>query len=591
MIDFLGGSAILRFCRRAAIKTYDTARQSLLFGGGRREGAMEHSGIAAAMNRVHPVEGAVACMGRSRILGWLYHYWGNLSAGRLMGFLALFAPLLGLLALRMVLAGRWLAAGGLLIGLGLCVVLFAGEGTLGGWLQGSFLGKRLPLPAGEAQRSVYLYLGCCGLAGGAVGWLAGITYGVAAAAVLAILPAIFRIPPAGMLCLLLALLPLCGTSICWALSAAVAVVYFFARAFGNLPGKKISGWDLLLMVFPLFCVVSAAFSFARGDSIKVIAMWLGLFICVPFVRRIVTGRKQLIAALASLTVEAAASGCYGLFQYFSGMVDTTWTDTTLFEDLQLRVYSTFANPNVYGEFLLLAIPLVAALALYMKGWKRWLLWAVDALLMVNMVLTYSRGCYVGIALTVVVFLWNFSKKWLAAFAAVGIPLALMMMPESVMSRILSIGNMSDSSTSYRMMIYIGTLLMFTRYWFGGVGIGEAAFNAIYPYYALSGIIAPHSHSLFFQAVVSFGIMGLVYLLWVWAGYQRRVNRDQLAMPRRDRMLMIGFGSVMWGMLVQSVFDYTWYNYRVFQLFWIVIVLGFAAAEALKPAEKGGVNHG
>lgn len=580
MADFLGGSVLIRSCRRIAYKINETARQSIFFGG-RKAPAMESSGIAAALNRVHPVEAAVACMGRSRILGWLYDYWGNLCAGNLIGLLGLLVPLLGLLALRMAVDTRWIPAGLLLIALGLCVLLFSRPGTLGGWLGGSLLGRRFALPAGEACRSVYVYLALCGLAGGAVGWFAGVTYGVAVALVLALFPAVFRVPPAGMLCLLLALLPLCGTSICWALSVAVAVIYFFARAFGSLPGKKISGLDVLLVVFPVFCVISALFSFDVGDSVKVIAMWLGLFFCVPFVRRVVANRRQLIAALVSLTAGAAVAGCYGLFQYLSGMVNTTWTDTELFEDLQLRVYSTFANPNVYGEFLLLVIPLVAGLALHLKGWKRWLLWAVDALLMVNMVLTYSRGCYVGIALTAVVFLWNFSKKWLAAIAAVGIPLAIAMMPASVTARILSIGNMSDSSTSYRMMIYIGTLLMFGRYWFNGVGIGEQAFNVIYPYYALTGIIAPHSHSLFFQSVVSFGIMGLVYLILVWGNYQRKVKGVQRALPRQDRLLMIGFGSVLWGMLVQSVFDYTWYNYRVFQLFWLVIALGFAAAEALK----------
>lgn len=580
MVDLLGGSAVIRGCRRIAEKINNTARQSV-FLGRRGELAMENSRIAEAMNRVHPVEAAVQCMGRSRILGWIYHYWGSLCAGQMQSLLMLLVPLLGLLAVRMAVAARWMAAGGLLIILGLCVLIATRPGTLGSWIGGSLIGKRISLPAGEARRSVTLYLGLCGLAGGAAGWFAGVTYGVAIALVLALFPAVLRIPPAGMLCLLLALLPLCGTSICWAMSMAVAVVWFFARAFGGQPGKKISGVDVLLMMFPLLCVISALFSFDRGDSVKVISMWLGLFLCVPFVRRAVSGRRQLIAALASLTAGAAASGCYGLFQYLSGMINTTWTDTELFEDLQLRVYSTFANPNVYGEFLLLVIPLVAGLALHLKGWKRWLLWAVDALLMVNMVLTYSRGCYVGIALTAVVFLWNFSKKWLAAIAAVGIPLAIAAMPASVTARIMSIGNMSDSSTSYRMMIYIGTLLMFTRYWFSGVGIGEQAFNVIYPYYALTSITAPHSHSLFFQAVVSFGIVGLVYLILMWSNYQRKMKRVQPGMPRQDRLLMIGFGSVMWGMLVQSVFDYTWYNYRVFQLFWLVIALGFAAADALK----------
>lgn len=543
MAGFFSGSAIIGFFRRMVNKLNTTAGQSLLLAPRAQNAAMASSELAGAFDRVHPVEGALKQVSRSRILGWLYRYWGNLCA----------LPL--------------------------------GKGTLGGWLGGSFLVRHCNIPQGKPLPSVYIYLVLCALLGGGVGWVAGPVYGVAAAVAAALTPAVFAVPPVAMLCLLLGLLPLCSTGICWALSAATVVVYFFARAFGGHAGKKIDALDLLFMVFPLLCVASAVFSFDRADSIKVVAMWMGLFLCVPFVRRIITTRKHLMAALTSLTVGAACSGLYGLFQYFSGMVDTTWTDTALFEDLQLRVYSTFANPNVYGEFLLLTIPLAAGLALYFKGGKRWLLWGVDLLLAANMVLTYSRGCYVGIALTAVVFLWNYSKKWLAAIAAVGVPLAIAVMPASVMSRILSIGNMSDTSTSYRMMIYIGTLLMFSRYWFSGVGIGEGAYNIIYPYYALSGIIAPHSHSLFFQSVVSFGIVGLLYLIVLWTVYQRRIKGAQAHLCRRDRLLTTGFNAVMWGMLVQSIFDYTWYNYRVFQLFWLVLALGFAATQVLRRKEN------
>ena len=391
-----------------------------------------------------------------------------------------------------------------------------------------------------------------------------------------------------MLCLLLGLLPLLGTAACWALSFAVAVLYLFGRAFGGLAGRKTDGLDLLLALFPVFCVVSTLCSYDRGDSLKVLAMWLGLFLCVPLIRRLVTTKEKLVGALAALIAGATASGVYGLWQYLSGMTNDTWTDTALFDNIQLRVYSTFANPNVYGEFLLLVIPLAAGLALYLKGSKRWLVLGADALLLVNMVLSYSRGCYVGIALTAVVFFWNFSKKWLAVLTAVGVPLAILMMPESVMARILSIGNMSDTSTSYRMLIYIGTLLMFTRYWFGGLGIGEGAFNVVYPYYMLTAVTAPHTHSLIFQSVVSFGIVGLAYLGVLFVVYQRRIKAAERTGTGPERMLLLGFGAVLWGFMVQSIFDYTWYNYRVFQLFWMVILLGFAAVEVLqeRSAEDG-----
>ena len=177
---------------------------------------------------------------------------------------------------------------------------------------------------------------------------------------------------------------------------------------------------------------------------------------------------------------------------------------------------------------------------------------------------------------------------MVAILALGIPLGILLMPQSIVDRLLSIGNMSDSSTSFRMMIYIGTILMLADYWAGGVGIGEGAYNSLYPLYAIPGVPAPHSHSLFFQSVVSFGVAGLAYLARLLGFYQKKTGAARKAAVGPDRILLIAFNTVMWGMMVQSIFDYTWYNYRVFQLFWIVIVLGLSATEILTKQEE---THG
>lgn len=585
MIHFLDGSMIVRGCRRIGKKVGAVARGSVLCGPKWEQDVFLDSRIVEGLGRVHPAEAVCRAVGKSRILGWLYAYGENVCAGRLYGVQALIGLFCGLMAIRMGLAGRYALMGLLMVGIGISLLLPSG-GTLGGWIEGSFLG-RIPgcgnlSSRGTPRLSVTLYLAFCGLAGGIAGWLAGMKVGLAAAAALAAFPIVFSIPPVGMAGLLCFLLPLCNTTVCWIMSVLTGISYLFSRAFGGLRGQAPDYLDVLLMMFPFFCLVSSLFSFDRADSLRVSFMWLGLFFCVFFIKRAVRTRRQLLAVLGALTAGAAITGLYGVAQYFSGMVNTTWTDTALFEGIELRVYSTFANPNVYGEYLLLLIPLVTALVFYArKIWQRTLLVAIDLLLLANMLLTYSRGCYVGIVLCALVFLWNYSKKWLGAAVVIGVPLTVLLIPESVAARILSIGNMSDSSTSYRMMIYIGTLLMLADYWLSGVGIGELAFNQVYPLYALSAIIAPHSHSLFFQSLVSFGLAGFLYLLLMLAVYQRNVKKEQRGMPRENRLLMLGFNALMWGFALQSIFDYTWYNYRVFQLFWIILVLGLTAAKVLR----------
>ncbi|MBQ7936046.1 MAG: O-antigen ligase family protein [Clostridia bacterium] len=594
MAVLLSGSALLRGCGKVAQKVRTAAKKSLLFGRKPKERQDSASGIAALLNRLHFASALEKALSESRIFNGLYHYWANLLAGSINNLLLLIAPFcFGMTAISVVF-GNWGAVILCPIVLGLLIVLLPQECTIKDFLSGTLLSrlitKKFSYPNGTPKRSISIYMMFCGFAGAFMG-LKGLLWGIATMLLLAVFPIIFSVPPMWMVYLLFGALPLCGTSICWALSVAIAVLYLFARAFGKEQGRPLDKIDLLLLIFPLFCLVSTLVSFDVADSAKVAFMWLGLFLCVFFIRRLVCTRRRLTSALVSLAIGGAASGCYGLFQYFSGKVDTTWTDTALFEDLTLRVYSTFANPNVFGEFLLLLIPLVVAAAFYTEHKKlRIALLGIDGILLINLALTYSRGCYVGIAVTAIFFLWHFSKKWMVTVLALLIPLGMLLMPQTVVDRLMSIGDMSDGSTSYRMMIYVGTAWMLLDYWIGGVGIGEKAFNTLYPLYAVPGIAAPHSHSLFFQSVVSFGIMGLVYLIGLFTVYQKQTGAARKTATGKDRLLLIAFNTVMWGMIVQSIFDYTWYNYRVFQLFWIVIVLGISAAEIIKNPTNQEVQH-
>lgn len=51
----------------------------------------------------------------------------------------------------------------------------------------------------------------------------------------------------------------------------------------------------------------------------------------------------------------------GVLQYVTGSADSLWQDTTMFSDISGRVVSTFANPNVLAEYLILMLPFAGAM--------------------------------------------------------------------------------------------------------------------------------------------------------------------------------------------------------------------------------------
>lgn len=285
-------------------------------------------------------------------------------------------------------------------------------------------------------------------------------------------------------------------------------------------------------------------------------------------------KRQVKAILFLMVCGGILVAAYGFYQYmFQSKFGGVWVDTEMFDGM-FRVYSTFANPNVLGEYFLLIIPIAVAGFFIAKPLiiKLFYIGATGVMLLC-LFLTYSRGCYIGIAVAAAVFLVLYDKR----FIFLGV-LALFLMPfilpETMLNRILSIGNMEDSSTSYRVYIWMGTIAMLKDYWFTGIGPGESAFNVVYPMYGYNGIGAPHSHNTFLQVMCDSGIIGIiVFITLIYQYYKALFVAFMAEKDRESRFLILAGLSSISGFLVQSMFDYTFYNYRVMFLFWTCIGLG------------------
>ena len=147
--------------------------------------------------------------------------------------------------------------------------------------------------------------------------------------------------------------------------------------------------------------------------------------------------------------------------------------------------------------------------------------------------------------------------------------------------------MEDTSTSYRVYIWMGTLGMMKHYWFGGIGMGEAAFAQVYPFFSYNAIIAPHSHNLFLQLLVEAGISGLGVFLIMQIVFAKKMSIVYRSADKKSEnsMLALALASGVIGFLVQSMFDYTFYNYRVMAVFFMVMGLGMALRHIAVPYRR------
>ncbi len=392
---------------------------------------------------------------------------------------------------------------------------------------------------------------------------------------------VYKIPEAGIVCAMF-FAPFLPTMVMVAMMMFI-LICFFIKFFR---GKRVIrvGWlDLCVLCFMAVMLCAGLFSANPSGSVFPVLVYLcfmcGYLLCVNLIRSAEWIRRCLLALLSAGVLVAL----YGIYQNFFASVQTTWQDTSMFADIQGRVVSTLENPNVLAEYLIMLLPTAIACALLaQKPRQRLVMLFVSGVLGACLIFTWSRGAWLGFLIAMMLFLLMYSKKILVIglFGVLAIPFLPFILPDSITNRFLSIGNLGDTSTSYRVHIWEGVLNMLGDHFLGGIGVGSEAFAEIYPRYALSGIeTAPHSHNLYLQITAETGILGIfLFLFFLFVYAKRNFTFYAKPYPHTPRTVVAALFCGILAVLAQGMTDYIWYNYRVFLVFWLVIGLGAAICQ-------------
>ena len=357
------------------------------------------------------------------------------------------------------------------------------------------------------------------------------------------------------------------------------------------PGKNFGAVWFSFIVFGFSLLAGCFISYDRADSVRVLLFFITSFmLCLVLyasIRRtadlnVIGGFMYACLMLTSLLAFA---------QRLMGVeADASLTDLSLNEGMPGRVFSTLGNPNNYAEFLVLFMPFAFAFALsHEKGSaKRKGLICGMALPLGAILLTYSRSGWIALAIAAVIFVMLYDKRLIPVFAILGV-CALPFIPSTIWNRILTIGNLQDSSSSYRVDIWTGCLAMLKKYWFTGVGLGTGGFAEIYPRYAVgeSGV-APHSHMHFMEMLTELGALGFIaYVSLTFC----LIRRSFVASSRRTaagvRCYAIASAASMTGIVLIGCFEYCWFYPRVMFAFFVCAGIAMAAYRLSK--DEGAVR--
>ena len=332
--------------------------------------------------------------------------------------------------------------------------------------------------------------------------------------------------------------------------------------------------DLSIIAFMVILIMGGIITVGGIESFESALLSCVLifgFFCVVNLMRTEKWLDRCVNALVFSSVSVAV---IGVLEYSLGLASNGWVDTSKFSYIEGRAVSLFDNPNILAMYLVLSFPLLLAKASRASAKKEKLLsFAAVVSVVLCVIFTWSRGAWLAIIVSTLLYLAIRTRKTVSVIIAflLTLPAIQIFIPEGIKLRFMSIGDIADSSTYYRVYTWRGTLVAIKDNLFGGIGYGQDAFSEVYPQYAYSGMeAAEHTHSLFLQITLGVGIFGLlIFLVFLFLFAQKNFEFLKSNDDRKlTAMSSAAFCGVV-GALVMGLFDNVWYNYRILFLFWIV----------------------
>ncbi|MBE6706435.1 MAG: hypothetical protein E7577_02205 [Ruminococcaceae bacterium] len=364
---------------------------------------------------------------------------------------------------------------------------------------------------------------------------------------------------------------------------AFVFVTFISYVVKLIRGKrifKIELMDFSVVFFLILIYLSGAISVGGRDSLASasIACILGFiyFLIVNLIRTEKWLKRCLVAIVSSGTVVAFI----GVGEYILGLSTNAWLDVDYFSSIYGRTTSLFENPNYLAAYLAVIFPFALYQLVSCKTKRSRTLCIISCIIIaLCTVFTWARAAWLAIIICTTAFFLFYSRKTMRAIfgAVIALPFLPFVLPDNVVKRFMSIGDMADSSTLYRVYTWKGCAEMLKEHFWGGIGYGNQAFSELYPMYAYAGIeAAVHSHNLYLQILITMGFSGLLCFGLIIFFYAQKSFEYSKSPVSRDSYLFViaAFFSVC-ALLIMGMFDYVWYNSRIFFIFWAALALGIA----------------
>src|SRR6476659_9397217 len=284
-------------------------------------------------------------------------------------------------------------------------------------------------------------------------------------------------------------------------------------------GLPIVEWNReigLITGLGVLAALTVPFSLWPGGSVGVLSDFAKTVAIFLLLSHVVTTMARLRLAAWLLTWMAIGLGLFALYNFMTGaMIDQGANQDRLVGNEGALT----KNPNDLALMVNLLLPLTVGLFLSSKEtWQRMVLLTAVGIEAATVVLTYSRGGAVTLAVIVLAYLWKLRRRRERTFIYVGLlaaVLALPLLPSSYFDRMSTITNVQADRTGSAQerisdMIIAGKTILANPILGAGMGM-----NMLVRREARGGWLGVHN--VYLEHAIDLGLIGLgIFLVLLWS---------------------------------------------------------------------------
>jgi putative inorganic carbon (HCO3(-)) transporter len=325
-------------------------------------------------------------------------------------------------------------------------------------------------------------------------------------------------------------------------------------------GRPITIWPLevrMLLLMMILAVLFTPFAISSQDSVDTLSdTFFKIVLIFVLIINLVTSHKRLHSMLKLMLICASGLAVGAIRDFLAGNTRGR---------IQGAVGGMFGNPNDFATALALLVPLAVALALSNKRLARLAYVGCALLLSITVLITFSRGAFLGLMALGGVLLWRLRPRFVLAWLVAGL---LMVAAVSVMigsgnrlSTILDPDSDETGSAQARRLVLQRGALVAVRHSVVGIGMGN------FHHYSVHEQVA---HNAYLEVWAELGMAGLIaYMTLILAPFRSLRDLELKTAGVRDEMsrkgyyLSVGLQATLAAYIVCSLFgslQYQWYLY-------------------------------